>query len=267
MVTIMRCSRIVFGSCAFLPLLVVSGVAAQGGDADRRGLDIAQAADRANQGFGSERATLSMDLVNAHGDVSKRKVAIETLEGTSDGDRSRVIFEWPPDVKGTKLLTWTHKQREDDQWLYLPAIKRTRRISGSNKTGSFMGSELAYEDLASAEVERFGYRYIDEPTLNGRATFHIERTPRDPNSGYSREVVWLDKEYQNPLRIDFYDRKQALLKTATFAGYRRFDRFWRPASITFENLQTKKKTILTFDNRQLGVKLAPQTFDSARLED
>ena len=252
----------------FLPLLVAGASAlAQGNEAERRGLEIAQAADKANQGFASERATLSMDLVNAHGDVSKRKVAIETLEGTSDGDRSRVIFDWPPDVKGTKLLTWTHKQREDDQWLYLPAIKRTRRISGANKTGSFMGSELAYEDLASAEVERFGYRYVDEPTLDGRATFRIERTPRDPISGYSREVVWIDKEYQNPLRIDFYDRKQALLKTAKFAGYKRLDRFWRPASITFENVQTKKKTILTFDNRQLGAKLAPQTFDGARLED
>jgi outer membrane lipoprotein-sorting protein len=130
-----------------------------------------------------------------------------------------------------------------------------------------MGSELAYEDLASAEVERFRYRYVDEPALDGRATFRIERVPVDPNSGYGREVVWLDKEYQNPLRIDFYDRKQTLLKTARFAGYKRFDRFWRPASITFENVQTKKKTILTFESRQLGVKLAPQTFDSARLED
>ena len=250
--------------------LLLVPAAAGGADAPdpaRRGLEIAQAADKANQGFASERATLSMELVNAHGDVSKRKVAIETLEGTSDGDRSRVIFEWPPDVKGTKLLTWTHKQREDDQWLYLPAIKRTRRISGSNRTGSFMGSELAYEDLASAEVERFGYRYLDEQTLDGRATFRIERFPRDPNTGYAREVVWLDKEYQNPLRIDFYDRKQMLLKTAKFTGYKRYDRFWRPATITFENIQTKKKTILTFENRQLGVKLAPQSFDSARLED
>lgn len=264
----MRRSPVLSGTCGpLLVVLIAPAALAQTADAERRGLEIAQAADKANQGFASERATLSMDLVNAYGDVSKRKVAIETLEGTTDGDRSRVIFDWPPDVKGTKLLTWTHKQREDDQWLYLPAIKRTRRISGANKTGSFMGSELAYEDLASAEVERFGYRFVDEPTLDGRATFRIERFPRDATSGYAREVVWMDKEYQNPLRIDFYDRRQALLKTAKFADYKRYDRFWRPATITFENVQTKKKTILTFDNRQLGAKLAPQTFDSARLED
>jgi hypothetical protein len=250
-----------------LALLPPPAHAAEGTDPARRGLEIARAADRANQGFGAERATLTMELVNAHGDVSRRKVAIDTLEVSGDGDRSKVVFEWPADVKGTKLLTWTHRDRDDDQWLYIPAIKRVRRISGANKTGSFMGSELAYEDLASAEVERFGYRYLDEPRVDGRDSYRFERIPVDKNSGYGREVVWLDKEYQNPIRIEFYDRKQALLKIAVFSGYRRHDRFWRPTSITFESVQTKKKTILTFENRQLGIKLGAQGFDSSRLED
>ena len=251
---------------ATLVLLAVAGDT-EAADPAARGLAIARAADHANQGFGAEKATLIMDLVNAHGDVTKRKVTIETLEGTADGDKSKVVFEWPADVKGTKLLTWTHRDRDDDQWLYLPAIKRVKRIGGANKTGSFMGTELSYEDLASVEVERFSYRYIDEPNAGDRATFRIERLPVDKNSGYTREIVWLDKEYQNPLRVEYYDRNQALLKIAIFAGYRRYDRFWRATSVTFENVQTKKRTVLTFENRQLHAALGAQNFDSARLED
>jgi hypothetical protein len=173
----------------------VTRAAAPATDPVQRGLAIAQAADRAGRGFGAERATLSMDLVNAYGDVTKRKLTVETLEGNGDGDRSKVVVLWPADVKGTKLLTWSHRSRDDDQWLYLPAIKRVRRISGSNKTGSFMGSEFAYEDLGATVVEKFTYRYIDEPKAGGRDTFRLERYPVDKDSAYSKQVVWLDKEY------------------------------------------------------------------------
>jgi hypothetical protein len=101
-------------------------------DPARKGLEIARAANQANKGFIAEQAVVTMELINAHGDVTRRKLALATLEQRDDGDRSKVVFEWPPDVKGTKLLTWTHRQGEDDQWLYLPAIKRTRRINGSD---------------------------------------------------------------------------------------------------------------------------------------
>jgi hypothetical protein len=236
-------------------------------DPAARGLEIARAADKANEGFAGERATMAMDLINAHGDVTKRKLNVLTLEGTEDGDRSKVVFEWPADVKGTKLLTWTHRKGDDDQWLYLPAIKRVRRISASNKTGAFVGSEFSYEDLAGTEVEKFRYKLLDEPKVGGRDTYRLERVPIDTNSGYARQIVWLDKQYQNPLRIEYYDRKNALLKIATLDGYQQFGKLWRAGSITMENVQTKKKSILAWGNRQLGLKLPGSEFDSARLED
>jgi hypothetical protein len=121
-------------------------------DAAAKGLAVARKADEVNQGFLGEKATLTLELINAHGDVTKRKMAMDVMEGTNDGDKSRSVFEWPADVKGTKLLTWTHKKGDDDRWLYLPAVKRIKRISSSNKAGSFMGSEFAYEDLGGQEV-------------------------------------------------------------------------------------------------------------------
>jgi hypothetical protein len=263
----------VLRSCVSLALLgaVTLGPAptrgAESEDPASRGLAIARAADKANEGFVGERATMAMELVNAHGDVTRRKLDVVTLEGTDDGDRSKVMFAWPADVKGTKLLTWTHRKGDDDQWLYLPAIKRVRRISASNKTGSFVGSEFSYEDLAGTEVEKFRYKLIDEPKLGGRDTYHLERVPVDANSGYARQIVWLDKQYQNPLRIEYYDRKNVLLKTATLDGYKQYGRLWRAGSITMENVQTRKRSVLAWENRQLGIKLSAAEFDSARLED
>jgi hypothetical protein len=254
-------------SVTTLLLVTQTSGAAPSTDATHRGLEIATAADRAGRGYGAERATLTMDLINSYGDVAKRKLTVDTLEGSGDGDRSKVVVLWPADVKGTKLLTWSHPSRDDDQWLYLPAIKRVRRISGSNKTGAFMGSEFAYEDLGATVLEKFTYKYVDEPKLDGRDANRLERSPVDKDSAYSRQVIWLDKQYQEPLRVEYYDCKNALLKVATFAGYHKLDRFWRAKTVTMENVQTRKKTILNFEDRQLHARLGTPDFDSGRLED
>lgn len=251
--------------------LGAAGVARAADDAAGKGLAIATRADKANQGFVGEKSSMTLELINAHGDVTKRKMAMEILEGSSDGDRSRSIFEWPADVKGTKLLTWTHKKGDDDRWLYLPAVKRIKRITSSNKSGSFMGSEFAYEDMSSQEVEKYTYKLLDEPTVTtkdgNRNTWRIERYPVDKESGYARQVVWMDKEFMNPVKIEYYDRKNELLKVAVFEAYKKIGKHWRFGTIRMDNVQTKKKSVLTWENRQLGVKLPPESFDSARLED
>jgi hypothetical protein len=255
-------------------LIITGAPSARADDAAAKGLAVATKIDQANQGFVTEKATLTLELINAHGDITRRKMFMEIQEGTTDGDKSRSVFEWPADVKGTKLLTWTHKKGDDDRWLYLPAVKRIKRISSSNKSGSFMGSEFAYEDLSSQEVEKFTYKLLDEPKLaiNGgktgaRDTWHTERYPVDKESGYSRQIIWSDKEYMNPLKIEYYDRKNELLKIAYFEGYKKMGKYWKFDSIRIENVQTKKKSVLSWENRQLGIKLAAENFDSGRLED
>lgn len=254
-------------AAALLAPSAVAPAPALADDAASKGLAVAHKADLANQGFVGEKAAVTLELVNAHGDVTKRKMAMEIAEGTDDGDKSRSTFEWPADVKGTKLLTWTHKKSDDDRWLYLPAVKRVKRISSNNKSGSFMGSEFAYEDLSSQEVEKFTYKLVDEPKQDGRDTWRLERYPVEKESGYARQVVWMDKEYLGPLRIDYYDRKNELLKTATFGSYKKMGKYWRFGVIKMDNVQTKKKSVLTWDDRQLGIKLPAESFDSARLED
>ncbi|MEM7646768.1 MAG: outer membrane lipoprotein-sorting protein [Pseudomonadota bacterium] len=201
-----------------------------------KGFDIMKKAEVFNNGFLGESAEMQMILINAHGDKVERKMKSKVKETQSDGDKSIITFLWPADVKGTKMLTWSHKEGNDDQWLYLPALKRVKRITSRNKTGSFMGSEFSYEDLGSQEVEKYTYKYIKDETVDGRKVWIIERMSTDKNSGYSKEVVFMDQEYQNPLKIEYFDRKKELLKLANFTGYKKYGKFWRYDKITFDGV-------------------------------
>lgn len=251
---------------ALLPL-AASTASAEPPSAEARGLEIAKAVDRANAGFGTESSAMQMTLINAHGETVERKLAIQTIEGEDDGDKSVAAFSWPADVNGTKLLTWSHKSDDDDQWLYLPAIKRIKRISARNKSGAFMGSEFAYEDLGSQEVEKFTYRFVREDEIDGRKVWVNERRPTDERSGYKRQVVYTDQEYMNPLRIEYFDRKDELLKTGEFSGYTKQGKWWRVGKIDMFNAQTKKRSILTWSKRTLGVELDEDDFESDALSD
>ena len=231
-----------------------------------KGLDIALAADKFNDGFKSEESTMEMQLINAHGDIVKRKMESKTLEVTGDGDRSLVMFLWPADVKGTKMLTWTHKSADDDQWLFLPALKRVKRINSRSKSGSFMGSEFSYEDIGGQEAEKFNYTFIKDDMLEGRKVWVSERVSKDKKSGYSKQVIWLDKEYQSPLKIEYYDRKKELLKTSKFTNYKKIKKWWRVSEIKMENRQTKKKSIITWSKRKLGKSLSKSVFNKSRLK-
>ena len=117
------------------------------------------------------------------------------MEVPGDGDKSMSIFDKPRDIKGTAVLTWTHSLEADDQWLYLPALKRVKRISSKNKSGPFMGSEFAYEDIASQEVDKYESFYVRDENLNGVDCYVLERIPQYKYSGYTRLEVWFDKEY------------------------------------------------------------------------
>ena len=249
-----------------LSLAVSSGVAWADADADK-GLEIAIEADRRDTGYHDFKAELTMLLRNKHGKESLRNMRTRSLEVEGDGDKTMIIFDQPRDVKGTALLTFSHKTEADDQWLYLPALKRVKRISSRNKSGPFMGSEFAYEDLASQEVEKYTYRYVKDDTLDGQAMFLIERDPVDENSGYTRQLVWIDQAEYRPIRIEFYDRKDSLLKTLTFRGYIQYlDRYWRAREMFMENHQTGKSTLLTWEDYQFRVNLKGSDFTTNSLK-
>lgn len=236
-------------------------------DAAQRGLEIAREADRRDTGFHDSTASMQMILRNRQGDESVREIRVRTLEQQGDGDKSLTTFDEPADVKGTNFLSFTHKTGPDDQWLYLPALKRVKRISSRNKSGPFMGSEFAYEDLSSQEVEKFTYKYLRDESYSDQDCFVVERYPEDRDSGYTREVVWIDKQEYRPQKIVFYDRKNSLLKTLTYSGYRQYlDKFWRADEMFMENHQTGKSTRLIWSDYRFKTGLTERDFDRNSLK-
>ncbi len=226
-----------------------------------RGLEIAQAADLADQGFQSSEANLTMILRNKQGQETTRELVNQTLELTDDGDKSMIVFNTPRDVKGTATLTFTHKDGPDDQWLFLPAIKRVKRISSSNKSGPFVGSEFAYEDLSSQEVEKYTYNFLREESYNGTPTYVVERFPVDPKSGYARQIVWWNQENYRQEKVEYYDRKNALLKTLTYADYQlHLNKHWRAGKFEMVNHQSNKSTVLLFENYRFKTELSDNDF-------
>jgi hypothetical protein len=234
--------------------------------AEARGEEVAREADRRDTGWNDQIAELRMILRNRHGEESERYMRSRSLEVADDGDKSLVIFDRPRDVKGTAFLSFTHKVDADDQWLYLPALKRVKRIASNNKSGPFMGSEFAYEDIASQEVEKYTYRYVEEGALDGVRAHVVERIPVDPRSGYTRQVVWYDQEHYRVLKVDYYDRKDDLLKTLTAHGYQQYlDQFWRAAEMRMVNHQTGKSTVLEWSAYQFRTGLDERDFDQNSL--
>jgi len=233
---------------------------------EEKGLAIAEQVDLRDTGFHDYSSVLRMVLRNRHGEVSERSMRSRFFEMKDDGDKSLIIFDRPRDVKGTAFLSFTHKQGPDDQWLYLPALKRVKRISSNNKSGPFMGSEFAYEDISSQEVEKYTYKYISDEKLEGTDTFVVERFPVDRKSGYSKQVVWINKLEYRPEKIDFYDRKGTLMKTLINKEYHQYEgKFWRPHKMEMVNHVTGKSTDLIFSDFSFRNGLKERDFDRASL--
>lgn len=254
-------------SAALLPTFAQQAMAAT---PDAQAEALAQQADQRLHGFGDSRARLTMTLISPSGQTASRQLRVQTLENGKDGDRSLMVFDTPRDVSGTALLTQTRVEADDLQWLYLPALGRVKQIGGGNKSGPFMGSEFAFEDIVTPYWQKYRYSLIGDQKCSAPAVTLtctvLERTPKDPNSGYTRQQVWIDRQDLLIRRIDFYDRKNTLLKTYTASGFQQVQGQWRPSSMLMVNLQTHKQTRLDWSDYQFRTGLKPADFSETALK-
>lgn len=228
----------------------------------QKGYDISARADRTDNGFSDSKVNAVMTLRNAAGQETTRELAFSTLEKENEtvGDKSLVVFRSPRDVEGTALLSHAKILDPDDQWLYLPALKRIKRISSSNKSGSFVGSEFAFEDFTTTELNKFTYSYIGEEDVDGVMMDVIERFPRYEKSGYTKQRAWIDQEIFQTRKVEFYDRKGELLKTLTLSDIRDYDGVWRAHTFSMKNHQTNKETELVYDAYEFKTGLDDKDF-------
>ena len=252
---------------AVLVLVIEPSVGHAASSAEEVGLEIATEARERQRGYGNFTANLAMILRNKQGQESQRELHLKVIEIDGDGDRTMFVFDRPRDVKGTAFLVHAHKEEADDQWLYLPALKRVKRISSSKQSGSFMGSEFSYEDMGAAEVEKYTHQFLHNELFGERECTVSERVPVNKDSGYSRQLVWLHREDFRIMKVEFYDRRDAHLKTMVMEDYGLYlDRFWRASKVTMTNHLTGKSTVLLWSDYEFGTDLDVGDFTQTALK-
>ncbi len=235
---------------------------------EEKGFAIAARADRSDRGFQSSVSDMTMVLKNAHGQETSRTMKNKILEVPDEtlGDKSIIVFKTPSDISGTALLSHARILDPDDQWLYLPALKRVKRISSVNKSGPFVGSEFAFEDFTALELGKYDYKYLRAEPCGALMCDVIERYPKYEYSGYTKQISWIDQGVYQVRKVEFYDRRDGLLKTLTLDEYKKYEgNIWRPHKFHMENHQTGKSTELLYSNFKFKTGLDDNDFNKGVL--
>lgn len=238
------------------------------GTSQEQGEAIAIEFDERDIGWEDADVELQMVLKNSAGREVKRKQRIRILQnpGRVEGDKSLITFDYPRDVKGTAFLSYAKILEADSQWIFLPALKRVKRISSNNKSGPFVGSEFAYEDITGNEIGKYSWEYLTTEACGNEQCFKLKTIPKYKHSGYSKRLVWIDTSHFRIQKIEFFDRKDQLLKTQTNKGYKQYlNKFWRADVWEMVNHQHNKSTILNFNAYQFKTGLKARDFTRAAL--
>lgn len=231
---------------------------------EARGREIAEAAYAQNSGMGTLSATAVMELRTGSGQRAERALAIRSLDLPDGSSRGLTIVESPRDVRGTALLTHTDADGSQQQWLYLPAASRTRRIAAENRSGAFMGSEFSYDDFSAQTPSRYRFRHLRDEALDGVDCHVLHREEIDGLPGH--QLVWLDREQLRLQRVEFYDAGGHLQRTLTADDYRAYRGgdgrdYWRAGELVMENARSGAATTLRWQDIQLDAPLSARDFE------
>lgn len=222
-----------------------------------------------NRPDGETRSSeMTMQLVNKNGSKRERKIQSFSMDIGKD-KKTIMFFLYPGDVKGTGFLTWDYDQigKEDDKWLYLPAMKKTRRISGSSsKKDYFMGSDFTYDDMGSRNVDEDGHRLLKEEVINGHKCWVLESIPKNKGEIYSRKVSWIRQDCLIALNVEYYDKLNKLHRRLEMSNIEKVDGFWVAKRMDMANVQTGHHTILVISNHRYNIRIDNAAFTVAKLE-
>lgn len=231
------------------------------------GEQIVRKADRDHRSR-DERGVVEMVLVSEADDQRQlRTMEIMAKTGEGEDDMNIVRFLSPPTVRGTAVLTVEATGRADDQWLYLPSLRKTKRIASSQRTQRFAGTDFTYEDLRSENFAAWTYRKLDDARFAEADCYVVEATPKSPDeTGYSKRRIFVEKARFLVFKIEFYDKQGRHAKTLINRDWEQVDGLWRARQSMMEDHLRRTKTIWRFTERQINPGLPDNTFTEATLE-
>ena len=227
---------------------------------------IQRAKDRAD---GDTRyAEMQLTFVKANGNTRERKLQSWAMDEGKDVKKI-MFFTYPGDVKGTGFLTWDYDQagKEDDKWLYLPAMKKTRRISGaSSKTDFFMGTDFTYDDMGGRSVDDDTHTLLREEMRDGHKCWVIESKPVDKREIYSRKLSWIRQDCDVAVYCEYYDKLDKLHRVLSISEISKVQGYWTVHKMEMKNVQTGHKTQIAVSNSKYDIKIDKTLFTVAKLE-
>ena len=217
------------------------------------GDEIANNINSRNEGISLSR-NLTMEMTDKRGKTRTRKTRAYRKYF---GDEKRTVIHYlsPRNVKKTAFLTFDYPQieKDDDQWLYLPAMRKVRRISASDRGDYFLGTDFTYEDIkkeSKVSIEDYTRAVKREATLNGHHTYVMQSAPVNSEVakelGYGKVIQWVDSKIWMIRKADFYDTKGKPLKTIYTKDIRQVDGIWTAHNLEVINHKTRHKTIFSF---------------------
>lgn len=216
-------------------------------------------------------AYMTLEIISPNGNKRIRKMeSWSKTDPKTDETKMLILFLEPADIKGTKFLLHEHKNRDDDMWIYIPAIRKAKRIAASGKAGPFMGSDFSNYDIGGGEYEDWSYELLREENYNGVPCWVIEATAKNKKvvkkSGYSKMVKWVRKDNYMVVRTDCYDRSGELFKRILTNKMEKIQGIWFETEMTAVKLENNRKSIMRFGNIWVNVGLSDRMFSLKALK-
>jgi outer membrane lipoprotein-sorting protein len=208
-----------------------------------------------------QTSQLTMTLVNKSGQTRVRKIQQFTKDfGTVE--KSIMFFLSPADVKNTSFMNWSYddENKADDQWIYLPALKKVKRISSDSKSDYFMGSDFTYDDLGDRKLDADTHKLLHEENIEGHDCYVVESVSKDEDYMYSKTVTWIRKDNFVGVKKEFYDEDGELLKTLHIKEVKKISGFWIITHSEMENVQNNHKTVMQLSNIKINTGVPASKF-------
>ncbi len=207
-----------------------------------------------------QTSDLTMTLINKSG-AQRVRVIKQFTKDLGEVEKSIMFFLSPADVKNTSFMSWTYdSDQSDDQWIYLPALRKTKRISSDSKSDYFMGSDFTYDDLGDRKLEDDTHKLLRDETLDGKDCYVVESVSKDEDYMYSKTVVWVNKSNFIGVKKEFYDEDEDLLKILTIKEVEKISDIWVITNSEMKNVQKNHRTTIILSNIQISTGISDSKF-------
>lgn len=208
-----------------------------------------------------QEGDLTMTLINSRGDERVREIK-QFLKDFGDMEKKIMFFLSPADVRNTSFMNWSYDEvgKDDDQWIYLPALKKVKRISSDSKSDYFMGSDFTYDDLGDRHPSSDSHILLREETVDGEDCYVVESIPREEEYMYSRTITWIVKDKWIGKKKEFYDEDDDLLKTLTVKEVEKIKDYLIITYSEMHNVQKDHKTTMILKNIAIDTGISDNKF-------